>query len=146
MSGLRWFCMAFTASTLFQHSHPGHCSSWRVPDLLWTQLTPRSPPENRCLPLLPLYRGQTGGSLKNSPKGSQLQLASLIIKYMLLGSVSRFEKENMVNCTSLWVHINPSKRNSCSLSSHHSLGVTVSLQMQWTKSRPHGPDGKDTNT
>lgn len=36
----------------------------------------------------PLYGGQTGGSLRNSPKGSQLQLTSLIIKYMLLGSVS----------------------------------------------------------
>lgn len=130
--------MAFTASTLFQHSHPGHCSSWRVPDLLWTQLTPRSLPENRCLPL-PLYRGQTAGSLKNSPKGSQLQLASLIIKYMLLGSVAWFEKENMVNCESLWVHINPSKRNSCSLSSHHSLGghcVSPNAMDQVQTSRP----------
>lgn len=137
--------MIFTASTLSQHSHPGPCSSWRAPGILWTQLRHRSSPENWWLPP-PLYGGQTGGSLRSSPKGSQLQLASLIIKYMLLGSVSWFEEENRVHWMSLWVHIIPCEGNSCCPASHQSLGVTVTLQVQWARPRPHGTDGKDTNT
>lgn len=90
-----------------QHSHPGNCSSWRAPNLLWTQLRHRNSPENRSL-----HSPFMEDKQEPSPKGSQPQLASLIIKYMLLGFVSWLEEENMVHCMSLWVHIIPCKGNS----------------------------------
>lgn len=146
--------MIFTASTLSQHSHPGPCSSWRAPGILWTQLRHRSSPENWWLPP-PLYGGQTGGSLRSSPKGSQLQLASLIIKYMLLGSVSWFEEENRVHWMSLWVHIIPCEGNTCCPASHRAWGsLSLSkcngpgpgLMAQMARTRiPEKPDRKGSS-